>query len=115
LPHQWYTLHLLDSTDQQILRTLPPQKALFHGTIERVLKQDSSTIRCLIKGHLNHRLLPSMESTTVLLTIFLQQNTSLDIYPSDSISAELSVRLPRHGVFSTDFNEILYYSARNCS
>lgn len=91
---------------------LPDMKGIVTGHIEQVLKRDSLTTRCLVRGTVDAQVLPAQHDVGIVLTVFGPRDSLRKvIQPGNRIYAAARVRLPHTAMLPGEMNERLYYSS----
>ncbi len=91
------------SYPQKIIEPVP---GMFKGEIDKIIRQNDKVCTALCTGTAKCKYLPSLNNTTLLLTVF--KSNSLNLQSGSDILCEIKLKPPRPAIIPTDFDEVAY-------
>lgn len=85
--------------------------AVLTGTVQRIIREDSVSVRCIVRGTLDAQALPAYRDVGMVLTI-VQPNAKREVLAvGNRIYAQVRARVPQLGTLPGEWNERMYYSS----
>lgn len=89
-------------------KILPEMKGILNGRIERILRQDSAAVRCIVSGSVDPLPLPRMSGTRVLLRISRLTAREQSLTVGSRIAATVYLQTPQRPTLPGEFDEAAY-------
>src|SRR3989339_444584 len=89
-------------------KIIPTSSALLEGRIVKTLKKTSYSYRCIVEGKVDHKALPLIKNTNVILNIKGLNKNPIELFAGNDIACPVKIRLPHKAVLPTEINEEQY-------
>lgn len=89
-------------------KIIPTSTALIEGRIIKTLKKTPFSYRCIFEGNVDHKALPFINNTRLILNIKGMNKYPVNLIAGTDIACPVKIRLPQKAVLPTEMNEAQY-------
>ncbi|MBI5324752.1 MAG: ComEC/Rec2 family competence protein [Ignavibacteriae bacterium] len=89
-------------------KIIPTSSALIQGRIVKTLNKTPYSYRCIVEGKVDHKALPEINNTSLILNIKGLNKYPLSLIAGTDIACPVKIRLPHKAVLPTEINEAQY-------
>ena len=89
-------------------KIIPTSTALLEARVVKTLKKTSYSYRYIVEGTVDHKSLPAIKNTSIILNIKGSNKKPFELFAGTDIACPVKIRLPHKAVLPTEINEEQY-------